>query len=594
MIEIPFPFDAGDILAQKKKIKRQLLESRTDFIDKRIAILGGFTTCEIRNILEIFLLNEGIRPSFYESEFNNYYQDVMFDNSELVDFKPDIIYICTCNRNIGQYPSLNDNYEDILEKEYARFEQVWEKIKEKYGCPVIQNNFEMPMYRLLGNRDCYDTHGRTFFIHELNGKMYRYAQKNDWMFICDLNYISADYGLKSWQNPKQWYLYKYALPMEGIPTLAYNVYRIIKAMYGKNKKGLVLDLDNTLWGGVVGDVGVEGIEIGNENAEAEAYLEFQEYIKQLKDLGIILTINSKNDYENAVAGLNHPDSVLRLDDFIEIRANWDNKDINLRSIAESIGVLPESMVFVDDNPAEREIVSSSVQGVVAPDIGKVEDYIQVIDRLGAFETTTISADDRKRNDMYIAEKKRKQAAEQFLDYDSFLKSLGMSAEIIPFSPISYSRISQLSNKSNQYNLTTRRYTKEEIETISERVDFITLQGRLEDKYGDNGIVSLIVGSIEGDECHVDLWVMSCRVLKRNMEYAMMDALVKECHKRNIGTIVGEYLRTKKNEMVKDHYSLFGFEKTEEDTEGNSIWKLDLNTYKDMNHVINVNGSKLDV
>ena len=364
MNAITFPIDAREILAKKKKIKRQLLENSADFIDKRIAILGGFTTSEIRNILEIFLLNEGIRASFYESEYNHFYQDVMFDNPELIEFNPDIIYICTCNRNVTHYPDLNDDSLEVLNNEYNRFEEVWEHIKERYGCPVIQNKFEMPMYRLLGNRDCYDSHGRMYFIHELNGRLYKYAQNNDWLYVCDLNYISADYGLRLWQNPKQWYLYKYALPMEGIPDLAYNVCRIIKAIYGKNKKGLALDLDNTLWGGVVGDDGVEGIEIGNENAEAEAYLEFQDYLKQIKELGVILTIDSKNDYENAIAGLNHPDSILKSDDFIEIRANWNNKDGNLRSIAESIGILPESIVFVDDNPVERDIVSSNVNGVI--------------------------------------------------------------------------------------------------------------------------------------------------------------------------------------------------------------------------------------
>ena len=588
---LTFPFDAADILAKRRKIKKQLLLSRNDFIDKKIAILGGSTTSEIKNILEIFLLNDGIRPTFYESEYNNYYNDVMFDNAELVSFAPDIIYICTSNRNISRFPSLlrdNDDTDSILKEEYLQFQQMWDHIKEKFGCPVIQNNFEMPMYRLLGNRDCYDKHGRMFFIHELNGKLYKYAQENDWFFICDLNYISADYGLRNWQNPKQWYLYKYAMPMEGIPELAFNVYRIIKSIYGKNKKCLSLDLDNTLWGGVIGDDGVEGIEIGNENAEAEAYHEFQEYVKKLKDIGILLTINSKNDYENAIKGLKHPDSVLSPDDFIEIRANWDNKDVNLLSIAKSIGILPESIVFIDDNPVERDIVTQGINSVIAPNIGKVDEYIQVIDRLGAFEVTTLSEDDQKRNSMYMADKKRKLEAEHFFDYTSYLKSLNMKAEITSFKPLSYARISQLSNKSNQYNLTTRRYTKEEIQEICEKPTYITLQGRLEDKFGDNGIVSLVIGKIDGDICRVELWVMSCRVLKRNMEYAMMDTLVHACIQHGIKQIIGEYIPTKKNEMVRKHYEVLGFTKVIEHNDGCTQWCLNLDNYKSLNSVIIVN------
>lgn len=587
MNEIEFPFDNSGILVSKKKLKKQLLKDN-NFIEKRIAILGGSTTNEIRNIMELFLLKEGIRPVFYESEYNSYYQDIMFDNPLLVEFRPDIIYIFTTNRNIEMYPDMKDDYQDILEKEYLRFFSMWNHIQETYGCIVIQNNFEMPMYRLLGNRDCYDKHGKSYFIHELNGKMYKFAQENNWFYICDLNYISADYGLRKWQNPKHWYLYKYAMPMEAIPELAFNVCRIIKSIYGKNKKCIALDLDNTLWGGVIGDDGVDGIEIGNENAEAEAYYEFQEYLLELKKLGVLLAIDSKNDYENAIQGLNHPDSLLKPEDFIEIRANWETKDINIKSIADSIGILSESMVFIDDNPAEREIVKKSFSDILAPNIDKIENYIQIIDRLGAFEVTTFSEDDSNRNKMYVAEKKRKQEMDHFMDYDDYLKSLEMHAEIHPFNPISYSRISQLSNKSNQYNLTTKRYTIEEIKRIAEDSRYVTLQGRLEDKFGDNGIVSLIIGEIKDNCCDIILWVMSCRVLKRNMEYAMMDCLVRVCGDFGVTEIIGKYIPSDKNAMVQDHYKRLGFSCILKQDDGYTEWKYMIKGCQSQNDIIKVN------
>lgn len=591
MEALNYPFNNSEIIANKRKLKKQLLAENGDYLEKRIAILGGSTTNEVKSILELFLLNEGIQPIFYESEYNHFYEDAMFDVPELAAFHPDIIYIFTTNRNIGRYPSISDSAEQVnalLDEQYDKFRSLWEHIREKYGCPVIQNNFEMPLYRLLGNRDCYDIHGALRFVHDLNSKLYNYAQENDWLNICDINYISADYGLKEWQNPKYWYMYKMPMPMDAVPDLAYNVCRIIKSIFGKNKKGIALDLDNTLWGGVIGEDGVSGIEIGNENAEAEAYLDFQRYLKKLQGIGVILCINSKNDYDNAISGLNHPDSVLREDDFIEIRANWDNKDENHRSIAKAIGILPESILFIDDNPVERDIVKKGIEGVAAPDIGSVDHYIQVIDRLGAFEKVSVSEDDTNRNQMYLENKKREQQRKGFTNYSDYLRSLEMEAEIVPFDAFYYGRISQLSNKSNQYNLTTKRYTKEEIQAVSENPDCITLQGRLADKFGDNGIVSLIIGKVEGSICSIDLWVMSCRVLKREMEFAMMDSLVGMCKGRGIATIRGVYLPTKKNAIAMEHYGRMGFEKTYEDST-ETIWKLQTADYQKKNSVIKIKG-----
>lgn len=589
MEELSYPFQNSEIIANKRKLKKKLLAESRDYLKKKIAILGGSTTSEIKSILELFLLNEGIQPIFYESEYNHFYEDIMFDVPELMAFHPDVIYIFTTNRNIDRYPCVSDSelcVKYLLDKQYDKFRHLWEHIRDKYGCPVIQNNFEMPLYRLLGNRDCYDIHGAMHFIHDLNSKLYAYAQKNDWLHICDLNYISADYGLKEWQNPKYWYMYKMALPMDAIPDLSYNVCRIIKSIFGKNKKAIALDLDNTLWGGVIGEEGVAGIEIGNENAEAEAYLEFQKYLKELQKTGVILNINSKNDYDNAISGLNHPDSVLKKDDFIEIRANWENKDENHLSIADAIGILPESILFIDDNPAERDIVKR-IEGVEAPDISSVDQYIQVLDRLGAFEKVAVSDDDTNRNQMYLENKKREQQRKNFTDYTDYLKSLEMEAEILPFDAVYYGRISQLSNKSNQYNLTSKRYTKEEIQAVSENPDYITLQGRLADKFGDNGIVSLIIGKIEGTICSIDLWVMSCRVLKREMEYAMMDSLIELCKKRGVETLKGTYFPTKKNFMVMEHYRKMGFEKVVEDSIG-TVWELQISKYKKKNFVIRIN------
>lgn len=574
MKELEYPFDAEQILQKKKKLRRQLLESGAQFTDKRIAILGGSTTNDIKLILELFLLDYGIRPIFYESEYNQWYQDAMFENTELETFAPDIIYIHTTNRNITTYPCLSDDaktVDDMIAGEMEKFQSVWKHLAETYHCPVIQNNFEMPYYRLLGNRDASDIHGAVNFLTRLNMEFYVYAQTHENFYICDINYISADYGLKKWADPFYYHMYKYALSVPAIPYLAFNVANIIKSLFGKNKKGFVLDLDNTLWGGVIGDDGPENIVLGPEESEGQAYLEFQRYIRRHKELGIILCVDSKNEEENALLGLKHSDGALRPEDFVMITANWEPKDRNFREIADSLGLLPESLVFVDDNPAERHIVTEQIKGVRAPEIGTVHEYIGVIDRSGFFETTVLSKDDLKRNEMYKENVERKKLQESFADYHEYLLSLEMRAVIKGFEPVYMARIAQLTNKSNQFNLTTKRYTQAEIESAAEDDRYITLYGKLLDRFGDNGVVSVVIGRVEGEICHVDLWIMSCRVLKRDMEFAMMDALVKKCMERGVETIRGYYYPTAKNAMVREFYALQGFTKVSEDEAGNTEW-----------------------
>lgn len=252
MKELEYPFDAEKILKQKKSLKRHLLENQGEnLINKKIAILGGETTQDIKLMLELFLLNYGIRPSFYESEYNMYYEDGMFPNPELEEFALDIIYICTCVRNITEFPHLSDSREAVEQKKTLvanKFQGLWNHLHQVYHCSVIQNNFEYPFFRLMGNKDAADYHGRVNFVTLLNCAFYEYAQAHENFYICDVNYISASYGLDKWSDPYYWHMYKYAVAVPAIPYLSFNVANIIKSIYGKNKKVLNLDLDNTLWG----------------------------------------------------------------------------------------------------------------------------------------------------------------------------------------------------------------------------------------------------------------------------------------------------------------------------------------------------------
>lgn len=590
MRELEYPFDPNVLLRRKLKIKKQLLaDQRTPFLEKKIAVLGGSTTKEVVHMMELFLLNMGIRPQFYESEYNRFYEDGMFGNPALEEFGPDIIYVHTSARNIMRWPAADDGKEEaarLREEVYGRFEGLWGHLEETYHCPIIQNNFELPYYRLLGNQDACYAQGKVNFVSRLNLLFYDYGERHENFFIHDINYEAARYGLKEWSDPLYWHMYKYAMCLPAIPYTAYNVALIIKSIFGKNKKVLALDLDNTLWGGVVGDDGADNIEIGQETPLGQMYGEFQSYVKEQKQIGVLLAVNSKNQEETARLGLRRPDSVLKEEDFAAFKANWNPKDRNLMEIAEELNLMPESMVFVDDNPAERELVRRSLPETAVPEMVRAEQYIEILDGSGFFEVTAFSEDDKRRNQMYQAEAERKKIQVQFEDYEEYLRSLEMAAAIRPFETQYLSRIAQLTNKSNQFNLTTRRYTQAEIETVSQDEGFLTLYGKLEDKFGDNGVVSVVIGRIREEELHLELWLMSCRVLKRGMESAMMDEVVFRAKSKGIHKIVGYYYPTAKNGMVKDFYESQGFQKISEDDEGRTIWELEISgRYEKKNTII---------
>lgn len=594
--ELQYPFEPGQILSRRKALRRALLEEKTPRTPKKIAVLGGSTTSDIVSVLELFLLDGGIEPSFYQSEYGQFYQDALFPPQALLDFAPDLVFVHTTSRNITRWPALSDTPEQVEEKlqgELGRFRAVWENITAVLGCPIIQNNFEKPFFRVTGNRDGWDIHGRGAFVSRLNAAFGDWAREHSGFYINDIDYLSADFGLRRWADPAFWNMYKYALCLEAIPALAQSVANIVKAMFGKSKKALALDLDNTLWGGVVGDDGVDGIEIGQENGVAQSYYEFQGYCKELAGAGVMLAVCSKNDEENALEGLRHPEGLLRPEDFVCVKANWENKDRNIAQIAGEMNILPEAVVFADDNPAEREIVRAQLPGVAVPEMEGVENYIAAIDRGGYFEAASLSQDDLHRGEMMRANVRRAAQESKFQDYGAYLQSLEMRAVIGDFVPVYLNRITQLTNKSNQFNLTTRRYTLPQMEAVARDPERVRLFGKLVDKFGDNGVVSVVIGKVNGDALDIELWLMSCRVLKRDMELAMLDQLAKRAAARGLGRLRGFYYPTAKNGMVRELYKSFGFEKVEEDESGGTVWELALEGYAPRCRVIAVTGAEDD-
>ena len=337
MKELEYPFESVLILKQQKRLKKILLNNNK-LENKRVAILSGSTIGDIRDVLELFLLKDNIRPIFYEGSYNRFFEESVFDNQTLDEFKPDIIYIHTTNKNINRLPTplMNElETEELLYSEVERFKSIWGALKKKYGCPIIQNNFDFLPFRIFGNADCYYKNAITKFILSLNEKFSEYAQNNPNFYLCDIHYLSSWFGLEKWSEPSYWNNYKYALNPEAIPLLSYNVANIIKALFGKNKKAIITDLDNTLWGGIIGDDGIENLKLGSETADGIAFLELQQYMKYLKQRGIILCVCSKNEEEIAKRGINNPLGMLKEEDFTIIKANWDEKYRNVADICKN-------------------------------------------------------------------------------------------------------------------------------------------------------------------------------------------------------------------------------------------------------------------
>lgn len=571
---------AVELLQKKKRLCREL-RAADALRAIRIAVLGGTTTSETVDLLELLLLASGFAPSFYQSEYNRFFEDAVLEPEKIAAFEPDLVFVHTHSKNLRHWPKISSSeseFQSSVKAEVERFQAIWTSLHDVVKCQVIQNNFEHPP-PLLGNHDAVLAGGPVRFVHELNSHFARQAAKDSRLLIHDLHSVAARVGLNHWFDWNRWFSYKILTTPDASLAIARSVSAMICAARGASKKCLVLDLDNTLWGGVIGDDGLEQIKLGKETAVGEAYTAFQEYCLTLRDRGVLLAVCSKNSEEIAKSGFTHPSSILKLEHFSAFRANWDPKHDNLKSIALELNIGTDSLVFVDDNPAERALVSAQLPEVSVPDVGdEVAQYPSIIQAGHYFESLSLSAEDLGRAEMYQTNGLRLSAASQFAHYGEYLDSLEMVAEIEAFKPVYYDRITQLVNKTNQFNLTTRRYTTAEIEAIAGDRSYLALYGKLADAFGDNGLISVIIGHCEGRTLEIDLWIMSCRVLKREMELAMLDVLAERCRERGIELLQGWYLPTAKNAIVRHHYEKLGFSQASQEDNGNSRWFLEIRDY----------------
>ena len=550
-----------------KDIKISLKKNKKNLKAKskiRIAILGGSTTDLIKNTLSEYLSINNIEGIFFQSEYNQFYFEGIHPSKKLISFKPQIIYIHTTTANIEEFPKVGANssqVEKLINKTFSKYKSIWNSLSKKFQCIIIQNNFEYIPFSSLGNLESTKGYGKINFLTKLNLKFFEQTSVMKNLVINDINLLSAKLGIDKWYDDSFYFNYKYVLSHEAIPLLSHSILKIIMSIIGKSKKCLIVDFDNTIWGGIVGEVGPNGIEIGNDSPLGEIFLRFQKYIRDLTGKGVILAGCTKNDYKNAISGLRNKLNILKEEDFSVIKANWNNKVENILAISKQLNIGLDSIVFIDDSKFERELVMNQLPMVEVPNIGEdPEKYIFHIDRSKYFENVNLSKEDFARSSYYKINAKREKEKVKFKSYESYLSSLKMKSDLKKFKKEDINRIAQLINKTNQFNLTVKRFTLEEVINISKNPNLLTIAGNLKDKFGDNGLVTVLIGKIEKQRIHIISWLMSCRVFNRNLEFALFDYFVNLCRNRGISSINGYYNKTKKNFIVKDFYKTLGFKK----------------------------------
>lgn len=566
-------YTSAQELARMYQELRPLLEGA---VPLRVAVLSSFTSRQLAGLIELFLFGAGFRTELWEADYGVMRQEVLDPASPLYAFRPETVFLATSRRDLADVPELTADPAGVkacVEMELSSWCQLWHTLHERLGCQVIQNNFDTPPWRPLGNHEM--RHPASFARYVQLVNMALTEQAAPFVVVHDLDALAACHGRWRWGDERFHHHAKMPCAPEFLVDYAHSVASLLLAQKGVCRKCLVLDLDNTLWGGVIGDDGLAGIRLGQGDAEGEAYLAFQRYVKTLQLRGVLLAVCSKNDESTArEVFTKHPEMLLRLDDISCFVANWHDKAANLRAIAEALNIGLGALVFVDDNPAERSVVRQLVPEVAVPEMpADCADYIRTLEGYRYFQVTTLATEDFKRTEFYQANKARVRAQATASNIDAFLQSLRMSARIEPISATSLERSAQLISRSNQFNLTTRRYTKAELLSMMEDGRWITRTVSLADRFGDNGLISVVLAHESPRALQIDTWLMSCRVLKRGVEGFVLNHLVKIARERQLSAILGEYVPTAKNALVRDHFRKLGFALVREAEDGHSWWEL---------------------
>jgi len=550
----------------------------------KLAVLADSASQLFCQALKAWGVSQKINFDIWEADYDQIYSTVSDGESDLYKHNADYVVIFqSVKKLIYQfYKSGNDERQNFADSHIHFVQHICTQVNEKSKAKIIYLNFPEVDDKLFGNYANKTNQSFLFQLRQINIELMMLGQQYKEIHICDIASLQNEIGKRNLFSEQLYVTADTIYSLDALVHVAKNITDIVLAARGHLKKCVVLDLDNTLWGGIIGDDGLENIQLGSLGI-GKAFTAFQKWLKELKNRGIILAVSSKNTEHIAREVFEkHPDMALRMDDIAVFAVNWDNKADNIRHIQSVLNIGFDSMVFFDDNPFERDMVQKHLPDVTVPDLPEdPAEYLSYICTLNLFETASLTADDAKRTKQYQEEAKRISIQKSFVNEGDFLASLNMLAEVSQMDSFILPRAAQLTQRSNQFNLRTVRYTDADLQRLQADPSVLTMAITLRDKFGDYGMISLVIGKITGNELFIDTWIMSCRVLKRGVEKFVLNELVRQAESRGATAIVGEYLPTAKNGLVKDHYQQLGFQYT------NPYWKLDVNGFQPFETAIEV-------
>lgn len=564
-----------------QRIRRSLAASRgtpaTGIVPLRLLVIASHTFAHMTDAVIASALRHGVALDVTISEYVSP-EGWLADDSNRAD-EYDVVLLAG-DAAAWRLPQIIDADEaETLDQVSIGIERVLNGLSERGARSVILQTVSDDLSELGVNLDTAIPGSRFRMLRGLNDRLsLAAARRGD--LVLDVARLASMVGLEAWWPGRFWFSAKLPFAQRCIPLYGDNIGRILAAKLGKSRRVFVLDLDNTLWGGVIGDDGLEGIILGQGSAAGEAHLAIQRIARAYAGRGVILCVASKNTHEIAMEVFHrHPDMVLREDDIVAAQINWNDKASNIRALAQTLNLGLEAFVFLDDNPVERKQVRDELPEVAIPELpADPADWPVVLQGAGYFEQISFTEEDRKRGQFYKSIAERNQVAAETGDTDAFLRSLNTELMITPFDAVGRKRIAQLISKSNQFNLTTRRYSEQEVEALERDADAVTMQMRLSDIFGDAGMISVVIGRKHEDALDIVVWLMSCRVLGRRVQEAALKALVDRARELGVSRLRGDYLPTPRNGIVAEHYENLGFRRVSDLPEGGSRWELLLDSY----------------
>ena len=565
-------------LARAEKLVLELAgKAQSNLRQCKIAVLGSSTTNLLVPVLRALCLRDRIGAEIYEAPYGSIEQEIADPQSGLARFRPDVVMLVMHWRDL-HLEAVTQNEQAWISRFLEERKAAWKQLSDSFACHIIQPSFDYPADEPYGHLASVLPGGRTRMIDLLNLRLREEAPAN--VSVLNMAAVQRQAGTKHWEDELHWTRYRQHPATEALPELAEAYISQVRAVLGLSRKVLVTDLDNTLWKGVIGEDGLDGIGIGPGSPEAEAHLHLQRYMLDLKRRGILLAVCSKNNLEDAqLPFLQHPHMALHLEDFAAFRANWDDKATNLRAIAQELSLGLDSFVFLDDNPLEREWVRSQLPEVAIVELGSSPfHYLHQLNSGNYFEALSLSGEDLARAGQYRVESQRESIRASSASLDDFLQALQLQASVEAITTKNLARVTQLVNKTNQFNVATRRYTEAQVRELAEDPQGWAGAFQMSDRMGSYGLIGVLCcrpasDSVtwegvnwEGVNWEIDTWLMSCRTLGRQMEKFMFDRLVEAAIERRIRRIVGVYLPTAKNGLVKELYDQMGFRRTEESSE----------------------------